>query len=231
MSRLVTLSQIMEQSRLRADKKGSGFIQNDELISYINNSYAELYDLLVGAYGNDYYSKEYQFSTNGNSNEYALPKDFYKLLGVDYIISPNGVLTLKPYQLNERNRYQNGTYWSALVGVYGPRYRITSNNIHFAPNPDGAYNIKLIYVPVCPTLKLETDRLDGVNGWEEYIIIDAAIKMLQKEESDITVLAAQKGAITARINLMAENRDAGQSFRVTDVTSSWLDVDGDVYRG
>jgi len=230
MSRLTTLGQLKYESRLRADKVGSGFIKDDELLTYINSSYAELYDLLVGAYGNDYYAKEYAFATVGQQRAYPLPADFYKLLGADYVVGPTSILTLKPYQFNERNRYQQGTYWSALVGIYGPKYRITEENIDFAPIPDGSYNIVLHYVPACPKLADDVDTANGVNGWEEYIIVDCAIKMLQKEESDVSVLMAQKQALLGRINLMAENRDAGQSFRVTDVTSSWLDDDGDTYR-
>lgn len=230
MSRLITLDELKFQSRLRADKVGSGFIKDDELLTYINNSYAELYDLLVGAYGNDYYAAEFDFATVGNTRRYPLPDDFYKLIGIDYVVGPTSILTLKPYQFNERNRYQQGTYWSALVGIYGPKYHLVNEAIDFAPIPDGSYNIKLHYVPACPKLALGSDTANGVNGWEEYIIVDCAIKMLQKEDSDVSVLAAQKDALTGRINLMAENRDAGQSFRVTDVTSSWLEDEGDVGR-
>lgn len=230
MSRLVTLAELKFQSRLRADKVGSTFIKDDELLTYINSSYAELYDLLVGAYGNEYYEQEHSFSTVGNTRRYDLPDDFYKLVGVDYVIGPTSVLTLKPYQFNERNRYQQGTYWSALVGIYGPKYRLVNEAIEFAPIPDGSYNIKLHYVPACPKLVDDSDTANGVNGWEEYIIVDVARKMLIKEETDVTELNKHKDALLARINLMAENRDAGQSFRVTDVTSSWVEDEGDTLR-
>ena len=58
--------------------------------------------------------------------------------------------------------------------------------------------------------------VDGVNGWEELITIDAAIKAMQKEESDVSVLAAQKGAIIERLEAEAENRDAGAPAIVGD---------------
>jgi hypothetical protein len=215
----------MKESRLKADKVGSGFIKDDELISYINSSYTDLYDLLVGAYGNDYYAKESDFSTIGATKRYSLPDDFYKLLGVDLLLGFNQTLTLKPYQLNERARYQQGTYWSALVGQFGPKYRLNANEIEFAPVPDGAYSIRLLYVPSCPRLENGEDELNGVNGWEEYIAVDVAMKMLEKEDTDVTTLQNRKLFLISRINLMAENRDAGQSFRVTDVTGMTEDSD------
>lgn len=57
---------------------------------------------------------------------------------------------------------------------------------------------------------------DDFNGWSEYVIIDAAIKCLIKEESDVQVLLLEKQQVLARIEAMASNRD-GQPERVTDV--------------
>jgi hypothetical protein len=220
MARKVTLLQLKTQSRIRADKVGSGFIQNDELIAYINSSACELYDLLVAAYGNDYFASTHTFATVANDSSYDLPDDFYKMIGLDYLIGNQDAITLKPYQFNERNKYRQGTYWNAINGAAGPRYKISTDQIQFMPIPDGAYNMELHYIPACPVLAIDADEFDGVNGWEEYIIVDAAIKMLQKEESDTSLLEKQKMKLEMRIAAMAENRDAGQSFRVSDVSST-----------
>lgn len=226
MARKVTLQYLKEQSRLRADKVGSGFIQNDELEAYINSSACELYDLLVSAYGNDYFRQTHTFSTQADTSKYDLPDDFYKLLGIDFIIGSQEALTLKPFQFNERNRFRIGNYWSAIRSGAGPRYNIGSDQLEFLPVPDGAHDLELHYVPSCPILANDADEFDGVNGWEEMIILDAAIKMLQKEESDVSVLAVQKANIIKRIEAMKENRDSGQSFRVADVNNLDGSVDG-----
>lgn len=217
MARKKTLSYLMEQSRLAADKVGSGFIQDDELKAYINSSACELYDLLVSAYGNDYFRASYAFSTSGNTSAYDLPADFYKMIGLDYIIGSQEALTLKPFQFNERNRYRQGTYWNAITGAAGPRYNIANDQIIFMPVPDGVYSMELWYVPACPVLSASGDEFDGINGWEEFIIVDSAIKMLGKEESDTSLLERRRNALVKRIEEMKENRDAGLSFRVSDV--------------
>lgn len=61
--------------------------------------------------------------------------------------------------------------------------------------------------------------IDGIAGWEEFIIIDAAIKALIKQERPIDALVLQKNAMKARIEAMAEGRDAGQAHHVSDVIS------------
>ena len=230
MPRNATLAQLRLESRQRADKVNSGFITDSELNSYINSSNAELYDLLVSAYGDDYYLTKYTLTVDGVTTSYPLPTDFYKLIGIDMYINPLRYITLKPYMFNERGRYQDGSNWAAIVAIQGPRYHIYNNFLEFNPPAPGTYNMQMYYVPECPELVGDTDTFDGVNGWEEYIIVDAAIKMLQKEESDVTVLMEQKNRLIKRINLMAENRDIGHSFVVNDVTRDWEAMSGDVYR-
>jgi len=62
-------------------------------------------------------------------------------------------------------------------------------------------------------------RFDFYTGWDEYIIIDSAIKMLLKEEADVTALLLQKNQLTERIITESQNRDAGEPQVVTDVVS------------
>lgn len=54
-------------------------------------------------------------------------------------------------------------------------------------------------------------------GWEEYAIIDSAIKCLEKEESNVETLVRDKEMVRIRIGDVAIERDAGTPFRVTDV--------------
>ena len=57
-----------------------------------------------------------------------------------------------------------------------------------------------------------------MNGWEEYVVNSAAMDALAKEESDVSVLAAQQQALLQRIQVMAANRDTGECETVADVT-------------
>lgn len=218
--RNTTLLKLRTQARQRADKVNSGFVLDAELNQYVNNSIAELYDLLVAAYGNDYYLKTYTFSTDGIASDYNLPTDFYKMEGLDLYVNSSSFITLKPFQFNERARLQNGNNWAAITQAQGPRYHLKANVISFMPLPS-VNNLTMYYVPVCAELVGDSDTFDGINGWEEYVIIDAAIKMLQKEESDVSILMGQKQMLTKRIEAMAENRDIGHSFKVSDVQNNF----------
>jgi hypothetical protein len=212
---MITLLQLRTQSRQRADMETSDFITDSELNNYINSSIAELHDLLVSAYGSDYFLSDYSFNTVSGTADYALPSTFYKLKGVDVRINNSSWCSVRPFNFNERNRDQDVSWGMSL----GPsvRYRLMGSNIKFSPIPDAAYQTRLWYVPKATTLVADGDSFDDLNQYAEYVIVDAAIKMLQKEEKDVNVLMAQKMALKKRLEQMSENRDVGQPASISDI--------------
>jgi hypothetical protein len=224
----ITLTQLRTESRQRADMTHSTFVTDSELNTYINRSIAELHDILIQAYGAEYIVKDVEFTTANKAEFYPLPtvitdNDFYKLKGVDAKLSGNVLTTLDPFNFNERNRNQTSGVQSFL-GVVAVRYRLVGGNIRFSPVPDDGTTVKVWYVPVAAKLVDETDTLDDLNQFSEYIIVDAAIKMMQKEESDVSVLLLQKRDLKRRIEEVANNRDAGTGDSVSDVTLQLDDI-------
>lgn len=212
----VTLSQLRTQARQRADMENSTFVSDAELNTYINASYAELYDLLVGVF-EDYNLTSGNIAILANTSAYSLPSDFYKLRGVDLVLDALGnAVTLKPFNFQERNSYMFTPTWN-VVGLSYLRYHIQGNQMKFVPVPNTNQTVKLWYIPAISRLSQDSDTVDGVNGFEEYIVIDAAMKMRIKEESDIQELVMQKEAMRQRIMSMAANRDAGSPEKVSDV--------------
>lgn len=214
---MVTLAQLKERARQRSDMENSNFVSDAELTSYINSSVAELHDLLIGAYGEDYFLSEDTFSTVAGTADYALPDDFYKLRGVDISLNGSDYITAKKFNFNERNRNTDVTWGTRSAPHF--RYRLMGSNIKFSPVPQSAASIKIWYVPTATALTVDADQYDDLNQYSEYVVVDAAIKMLQKEESDVTVLMNQKMALKRRLEEMANNRDIGQPESVRDIYS------------
>ncbi len=220
-STTLTLQQLITAIRQRADMVNSQFITDSELTSYINQSYFELYDLLVQKYADDYFVQTpYIFTTVQTTQFYPLPSDFYKLLGVDISVSTdqNSWFTLRSFMFPERNmntipNYQG--YWYNNL-----QYKVVGNQLWLTPVPIGGQTIRLWYVPELTTLVNLSDTVDGISGWTEYIIVDCCIKAYVKEESDPSVFMQQKMALIQRIESAAENRDAANPQRVSDVRRS-----------
>jgi hypothetical protein len=226
----------------RADRVNSNFVTLQELNSYINQSYTELYDLLVTTFEDYYVAAPIQFNTNGSQYQYPLPNGvltftnpinnttfvappFYKLLGVDLGLNnaSNGYVTVNRFEFINRNRFVYPNTASTIYGVFNLQYRVLGNIIEFIPTPSANQPIRIWYVPRLQELLQDTDVLDGISGWTEYVITDVAIKILQKEESDVSVLAAQKLDLRKRIIDSGVNRDAGRPDKISDSrgATSW----------
>jgi len=213
-----TLSVMRQQVREAADMVGSDFVTTTEIDALLNTYIAEVWDLIVGAYGTQKASS-FTFNTVAGTKTYALPAesasggDFYKLLGIDVTLDVDNKITAEPFNFHNRNRYcYDG--WDQGRPI---AYRLVGDSIWFDPTPDAIYPVVVWYIPCAAKLVTANQTFDGINGWERYPIVCAAIRLLDKEGSDCSVLLAEKGSLSRRIEAMAQNRDAGEPEQVVDV--------------
>ena len=279
MTDLVSLSELRQLTRQRADNENSQFVTDTELTRYLNNSWGELYNLIIENFNEDYFTTSHSFSLTSGTDSYSLPSDFYKSRGVDLVVTSTESVPLRRYNWAERTRN------SVTVRARDYRYRIQKGSIIFTPLPSTNDSIKIFYIP--DPRKLESVTPSGVtrgttttytvsshsfvaddvvnvsgfladdynsqqtvqsvtsttivtdlnssalsdptligtvesvfdfySGWDEYVIIDSAIKILIKEEADVTALLLQKNQMRERIITESQNRDAGEPQTVTDV--------------
>ena len=225
----ITESKLVARVRQRADMESNDFVSDLEVQTYINAGLAELHDSLIQTYGQDYYVSNSTFNTVAGTDTYPINSstsgpnisNFYKLRGMDAKVNGADYFTLRPFNFNERNVYQNWGSWS-LLGLTNIRYRMVGDNIVFTPQPDNVTEVKVWFIPTAQqfdsaTPATSTTTFADINGYAEYVVIDAAIKCLQKEESDVQVLMAQKTAMKRRIEEAANNRDAGSPLQVSDI--------------
>lgn len=293
----VSLGALRLQAQQRSDMVNNNSVTIPEWNQYLSQSYKELYDILISAYGNEYYiANTYQFLTT-SLQQYPLPdgtssftdttgstaSKFYKLLGVDlqYSASPTGFVTLRRFEFIERNKYaypNTTTNWNGYTNL---RYRVQGNGLYFVPLPTTGQTVQVWYAPAPTSLQYllpcvttlntrtitltdttglvpgmnvygngiqanatlssvgstsvivsssvtatysssilsfwnDSTVMEGISGWEEYVIVDASIKVQIKQEADYTGLAQQKLGLKTRIEAMAEGRDIGQAQHVSD---------------
>lgn len=228
----VSLQWIRLMSQLRADLFNSQFISVPEWNSYISNSYKELYDLLIQKFGDDYFSSStYTITTNGSDELYPLPNDFYKSTLVEVSLNtsdPNSWVTLRRYMRVQQNLWNYPNVYT-FYGITNVRYRFTGNFIQLVPIAQANQTVRIWYSPRPQILFADTATLDGISGWEDYVIIDAARKALLKQESDTAALMEEKLAMKQRIEEAAENRDVGDPETISDSrvrNFAWSDTDG-----
>lgn len=195
-----TLSELRDRCKQESDNVGQSFVSDAEWNLYINNSYAELYGLLAQKFDGDYFvTTSGTITTDGTNQQFALAADFFKLLLVEVLVaSPAQWISLKRFSLADKNT-------------------ISQFNTQI---PAAGQSVRYWYIPRVTALAADgTSTVDAVsiNGWDEYIVVDACIKAVAKEESDVSVFMARKSALMQRLNEEAGNRDAGNPSRIVDV--------------
>lgn len=226
----VTLGTIMTRVRQRANVQNvTQAIGDDELTDMINQSLAEWYDKVrLSTFGGQYYRSTYSFQTVGAQASYALPADFCNMISVDVFLSPNTttnsslVRSAKAFQEEQRNMFKFWPVggWLLTTPIF---YMLQGPNITFIPTPQSQFAIALNYVPVAPRLVATTDQFDSINGWDEWIVIDVAIKCLQKgnKTERINQLTPHLLRQEQRILAAAPQRDMYGTERVHDVTDEF----------
>lgn len=242
----INLGYLRYQSRLRADQLKSQFVTNDEVNIMINQSCMELYDVLVCKFGENYFRAPPLIITSAGLYTYPLPdgtnylqingfpdptgtpaKACYKVIGVDYnayganINNAQGWRSMNRFNEADRNKYSLvlGASSNFVAGQFcNAQYREMGTGIDFLPINSGQY-YRLWYVPLNDQLLLDTDMLPfSYSGWHEYIVVDVAAKMLEKQEffDQANALMMRKAALLERIEVTAANRDVGQPNTATN---------------
>jgi len=218
-----TLSDLRTRVRERADMVDSDFVTDSELTTYIQLSYRKLYNLVVTTFSDWYVEDPVEF-TISSGNTYTLPSTFYKLVAVDFLLNGRWI-EVRRYTMTERNRQTSGAFRTFHPSIM---YRLMNNKLRFIPtdNALGTYRYWAVNKPSIPVD--DADTIEGENGWDEFVVLDAAIKCLNKEESDVSVLLLEQNQIKEDILINANSYDEGGSERVQDIHADTYDS-GDMF--
>lgn len=228
-----SLATLTARARKRADMLGSPFMEDTDIAEIINEAWSELYDLLVTTY-EDYFVLSETFPTVSGTDEYnlatLLTKKPYKLRGVDLVVAPaaGNIVTLEPFSWSERERYSGTGPGISAYTQSGERmkYCRKDEKLVLAPVPDGAYTIKVHYVPGVTLLDNSVPGTSDVlpsqvqNGWERYIVFETVIQMLAQQDRESSFIESRKQKVADAIVGAAVNRDAEGAPRMTRVADS-----------
>lgn len=216
----VTFLTLKKRALAQADLLNSTFISStddadgyNELDDLMNNSIRWLYHQMVHAWGDDAFATEHEFQGVANQVDYSLPADFWKLLMVDVAEgSSPGVdewYAVHKYQRQDRNRRYRG-----LIDY---RYRLQSTNIRISPSPDTSVRFRITYAPRFTALSADGDTFAGINGYEDVAVLEAAIRMRIKEQTEVQDLIIERERRLVELKEAVDNRDAHEPEQIEDV--------------
>lgn len=194
--RNATLSSLRARALDYADLTGSDFPDKDRLRDYINAGLSELHDILTNHHGEEYFRSSTTFSVTSASESYALPADFYKAIAVYHQIS------------SRRHRIDR---WQPTE-ISGAR-----------TTPLSSGTVEMWYVPMFKRLTKDPETVDAVlpDGWEDFVALHAACRLLGREESDTSFVMQERERQRLRITSMVAPRDSGEPDSVGDYYGRW----------
>lgn len=199
MSNDTTLATLKLQALDYADMPNSSFPVTARLVEYINKGLGDLHDLLINS-DQDYYLSTQAYTILAGTETYALPTDFQRATKVWYTGNSNRRVAIPVFQLGE----MNGSSTTPLQGG----------------------SAELWYQPELTELVNDADKVSDVMpslpvGWEDYVALHAAARLLIREESDPGGLLAERGRIENKITALLEPRDEGGERSIQDTTGRW----------
>lgn len=215
MSYTVPISELVTQARFYADMINTQFVTDNEIISYIDRAYRDMYIRIVEQ-NSGYFRTKVVIPIVGGQDTYALPSDFYKLSGIDLNLDSNNTITISNINFNERNMLKS--VYSSICLSRGWRYLISGQNIIFSPAPDVSAGFTCWYIPDPITITSSTVSLVLTPSViVDYLPICAAIKCLQKEESDYSELMQERNNLAEQIMRATATQDDNFPLKVTDM--------------
>lgn len=229
----VSLGFLRYQAQSRCDRINSQFVTTPEWNQYITEARKQLYNIITECYGGDYYSSStYTITTQSGVQQYPLPGDMFKPTLVEVALNPNDSqswVTLRRFNWIQKNLWNYPNVYT-FYGITNIRYRFMGDFLYIVPVTTSNQTIRINYVPRPSTLMIDTEIVDGISGFEEYIILTAAMMALLKEESPTAEeFAVLRDKIVTDIESAAENRDIGEPQTVSDSrvrNFAWSSDDG-----
>jgi hypothetical protein len=243
----VTAGALIAAGLKRADMTDSptGFIQHPasgggEAFDLLTAAYAELYDLLLEGGGQGISVNRATALTDGTTN--LLPfgsgfsptfANFYRALGVELVLSGYVSLAASPnlrtadldlVNFAERFNYQ-GNGVPRGYGLSNELGGASVDGIIIYPFPSTGQRIILTYAKTPQEFAADTDTINLLGPWREFLELHFAIACLTKEKSDcsdekVKLLGPNldgTGGVTARIRTAIKKRDSAKPSAPVDV--------------
>jgi hypothetical protein len=194
--------EIEARVRMRADMVGSTFVSDAEVTTIVDVAFQEFYLKFVSQFEElCVVMAPATIALTAIATLFEVPLDFLKMKGVkianEYFLTPvSNVMETERFRRNAI-RGKPTHYWLAgvgdltLAGTWRPALLMP------LPLPDAAYSLECYYVPNLTLDSVQSDSSTVATlalgyGGDEYVVLTAAMKLKDKEESDCSVIMAER---------------------------------------
>lgn len=210
-----TLAELEAIVRFRGDFRNTLRFPSANVQGEIQAAFNEFYELVVDL-NEGYYDTQATLTTTAGVGFVALPAGTWRIRRISRVEGDD----FHPMLLLGVADIERFSGRQARPTGYLP----TERGIDLYHTPDGVYSLRMVYTPVAPTLGAARDYY---NGWEEYAVYGALLRLALNEERDTREWQAQLDFQRARIQRGAAQRRA-QGPELLPIHDGWY---GDDWNG
>lgn len=192
-----TLAQLIAIVRNRGDLRNTNRFPDSVISPELQAAFGEGYELIADV-NEAYFDTSATVITDPGAGSISLPTGTWRVRAIDRLDGTEYV-NLPRVGLKDRNR------WGATAGK-PEAHRLSAAGIELFPPPDTAYTLRVWYTPVAPTL--DTTAREYYNGWEEYSIFGALLRLYEQQNRDAKEWQAQVDRQRERLTRAASERNA-----------------------
>lgn len=205
MGRTITLAELRQAILVRGGWEGSRDLTADVLNEFVNQAVVKVWRLLVRK-GGDYCTQRATLTTTPGQQSVTVgwPTAFQKLRKLE-LLEGGEYTRLRPTTLDASHRFAQAT-----GRAY--RYWIEGSALYLAPTPTVADTLRLFYIPYAERMVNDGDTFDGINGYEELVILLGKLQCEARQEMDTSETRADITEALTDIRADAEDRDNAEPF-------------------
>jgi hypothetical protein len=198
-----TLAEMRDRVRFLGDFPNSRKFTPAIIDREVNNAVEDTWNVLITARP-DYYTLEQLVTSVAGTDSVALAGDFFRLRKVEMRDGARWRPLLR-VELNHAHRFSD-------TQGRPTHYRLQGTTVKLYRTPDGAYDLRVFYMPCKSTLVADGDTFDGINGFEEHAVVGAVVKLKMREGMPAEEWVGERRRLEQDVRSHADNMDSGQPF-------------------
>jgi hypothetical protein len=219
MADTATASVLMTDVRRLTDTENDAHITDAYLLTLIDRSYNKLYRTIATQYESFFDTEDSSKSLIVGQRTYALASDLMHLKAVD-IVRGSERIPLRRFSLPQRESFSRDPRYVPFSGDRqrtNYRYKAEANNLRIDPLPDTTEQLIMTYVPRPTRITNSSTTFDVIAGFDDFIIYDASIQVLTRQERDASQYVALRQDALQGVIATVSPREVSDTVNVSDV--------------
>lgn len=171
-----TLAELRAQVRFLGDYQNVQKFPDADVNTLLQKAFKSFWQIVADSH-EGHWDTMASVTASANIGFVALPSDAWRIQAIDRL---DGVDPIELIQVGVSDRNK----WGISTGK-PQAYRLVARGANLYPTPDATYTLNVHYTPLAPNLA-ESQPREWFNGWEEYLIEWALMKLDERVGRPLT---------------------------------------------